>query len=777
MGGYDFKNLSAYDFQLLLQDLLQEEWGVPLESFAPGRDQGIDLRWLKPRAEPEPGGFWVVQCKHYARSGYSRLLSSLREEVPKVRHLNPDRYIVATSVSLTPGRKDEIYKLFPEWMSAPSDVIGAEDLHRLLRRFPPVEQRHFKLWLTSAAVLERLLHSDVVARSEGLLEDIDRKVLIYVQSAGFPKAKELLERNHVCVISGVPGIGKTTLAEMLLVDYVQKGFQVVAASNDVLEIERLSRPGAKQLFYYDDFLGQTSLAEKLNKNEDLRLVGLIDRVRRDPDKRLILTTREYILKQAKMFYERLETSEIDVHKYVLTLEDYGFLDKAHILYNHLYFSSLSAAALGTILEDKKYMRIIIHENYSPRIIEYVVASSERDVFEDTRFADYFLENLNNPERLWSHAVDHQLDLVDRYLLLTLATLPRQVELETLYEAARPYLLEQGVDLTDDAFRRALRRLEGTFIGIRTEEGDTWITLSNPSVRDFLVSYLAIHEGELDRLIHSSAIFEQLEGLWRLATSKLDEEDPHIALVRALETRLPWLLDGLRRTAESTPLDHAAAAQVAYQRPGGTRLVERTRLVLEVSLRLDDFDPEWIEHTLAQLGHLWSTGRPPKPDTIELLKLLETLPSDVRTPTLREAEEKAVDYVFQGLTSVSDCTLAQIIVDERPDLVSEDEKERLSQDFFELFEEEIATLDVDSLEDVEDGSAYLDATRRLRDAADAFGLISHDILEKVEEIAGAIEEAEYEWGYDEDDYARTGRSETSDVEIVQSLFDSLTDGRD
>ena len=44
MREYNFDNLSPYDFELLIRDLIQGTEGIKLRSFAPGRDRGIDLR-------------------------------------------------------------------------------------------------------------------------------------------------------------------------------------------------------------------------------------------------------------------------------------------------------------------------------------------------------------------------------------------------------------------------------------------------------------------------------------------------------------------------------------------------------------------------------------------------------------------------------------------------------------------------------------------------------------------------------------------------------------
>src|SRR4051794_23107769 len=60
---YDFRQLSPADLEELTRDLLQAEWGVRLEAFKTGRDQGIDLRYAPVIGQPT-----IVQCKHYVGS-------------------------------------------------------------------------------------------------------------------------------------------------------------------------------------------------------------------------------------------------------------------------------------------------------------------------------------------------------------------------------------------------------------------------------------------------------------------------------------------------------------------------------------------------------------------------------------------------------------------------------------------------------------------------------------------------------------------------------------
>ena len=80
MPNYNYGALSPQDFEEVSRDLLQAEWNVALEAFKEGRDSGIDLRYAR-----SPGNTVIVQCKHYAKSGFAALLRHLKDsELPKI---------------------------------------------------------------------------------------------------------------------------------------------------------------------------------------------------------------------------------------------------------------------------------------------------------------------------------------------------------------------------------------------------------------------------------------------------------------------------------------------------------------------------------------------------------------------------------------------------------------------------------------------------------------------------------------------------------------------
>ncbi|MFE4259586.1 restriction endonuclease [Streptomyces sp. NPDC056883] len=529
----NYADLSPHDFELLVRDLLQAEFGVRMETFPAGRDGGVDVR-LHHGGEDSV----IIQCKHSPGRSFAQIRSQLQLEARKIGRRFSCRYMLATSASLTRANKREVVQMFSGVSLSETDILGVDDLDNLLTLHPQIETQNFKLWITSSAVLQHLMNSDLHLRSAGLVERIVKRRRLYVHSEAHTTSLEMLEAHHVCVISGEPGIGKTTLAETLLVRLLADGWEVHTASEDISEIERVWQPGRKQAFLYDDFLGQNSLLDSLNKNEDSRLVQIAERVSQEGDKRLIMTTREYILRQARQIYPRLKSSPLLYEdRVVLNLGDYTRLQKAKIFYNHIHFAGIEESALRSILSDRKYVNVVEHANFSPRVIELVASNFRNSGVPGSDFYQYTMGALDNPRDLWDSIFQDQLSQAERGLLLVLATVRRPVEVSDLFEGVSAYQAAAGV-LPDSPHRLslALKKLQGTFVrvaadvrlddqarGFHPGNYSTVVQLANPSFIDFVSSYLSSHPGEISQVARGAVFFEQVETLvnWDIG-GNLDE---------------------------------------------------------------------------------------------------------------------------------------------------------------------------------------------------------------------------------------------------------------
>ena len=140
---YDYSKLNDREFELLGASIITKILNQRVETFKPGRDEGVDGRfWLGKNREG------ILQCKHYTKTPLSRLFSKLKnEEAIKVTKLNPSRYILITSKELSRHDKQKIKKIFDPFIICESDIFGKEDLNDFLsnKNNQDVVEQNFKL--------------------------------------------------------------------------------------------------------------------------------------------------------------------------------------------------------------------------------------------------------------------------------------------------------------------------------------------------------------------------------------------------------------------------------------------------------------------------------------------------------------------------------------------------------------------------------------------------------------------------------------------------------
>lgn len=476
--------MSFADFEDLVLDLIGKEIGCRLEAFTAGPDDGIDGRHAKGI------NLTVIQAKHYAGSVYSSLKNKMKLERKAIDKLCPSRYILVTSHPLTPAKKRQLAEIIGPSLKRESDIFSPDDLNMLIRKFPEVEKSHIKLWLMGTGVLERVIHAASHAYNNITVREIEAKLRVFAPNPSLEQAQKTLEDNHVVIISGPPGVGKTTLSEMLSYAYVAEEWNLHAIrslDDGFASIDDTK----KQIFLFDDFLGKVALDRHALSHKDSDLSKFMHRIRTSPNARFILTTRAYIFEEARRISEHLADQRLDISKYVLDVGIYTRRIKARILYNHLLVSQTPMAHISVLIKSGEMPKIVDHKNYSPRIIEWMTDETRIRNITSEEYPVAFIAALDNPYSLWDTAFRTHISKKCQHLLFVLFFSSeygaKLDDLRITYNELHPYLCSKYGEVHDPKdFEESLKILEGGFITITNRD----VRFVNPSLKDYLAEYLS-----------------------------------------------------------------------------------------------------------------------------------------------------------------------------------------------------------------------------------------------------------------------------------------------
>ena len=536
---YDFGNLSPIEFEALIADLMSAELGVHFETFSEGADGGIDARYSTAK------GNLILQAKHYKGSTWSDLKSSATKESPKIRALKPIKYYFVTSQKLTPTRKDDLKKHLNHSSVTVSNILGRAELNALLQKHDDVERRNIKLWLSSTSVLQRLLNNDIAVFTEATKVGIERILKVFVANPSLPKAAKILEKQHCLIVSGPPGVGKTTLAQVLAAEYCEDGWELVAISS-IEEGNRAFHPEKRQVFIFDDFLGKIKLDDQSLAKDDAKITTFMKLVSGRDTKRFILTTRKYILQSARTVSEALDDDHVELTEMVLDLSVYTREIKARILYNHLYHSSLKGNAIDALLKGNTVTRIVDHPHYMPRIVEWMTDHLQ---FRDAKPSEYpksFLQALDNPEKIWKKPFNNHISSEARVLLFCMYfSRPEGIygsgitlaKLHLFFKRALvAFDIKGDSSVREVTFEDTLREIKSSFIVLQGGK----VNFINPSVQDFLARQVD-DKRILKKLACSIATLENAADLWGTTLDRFNDK-PNV-IVQVAHTILTTLQSG------------------------------------------------------------------------------------------------------------------------------------------------------------------------------------------------------------------------------------------
>lgn len=510
----NLENLSPIDFEELCRDLAQADTGNRFSAFGPGPDGGIDGRHSR------GDDTTILQCKHYIRSSFSDLKIALTKEIKKLQKLTPvpTRYLFFTSHSLSPNKSGELAAICSPFLQQPGDIWGREDIEAAVKRYPEIEKSHIKLWLSSTAVLERIINSGLEAFTHVTKEDIRDALRVYVRGPSFDEATRILEQEKILIISGSPGVGKTTLAHMITYCYLNENWRLTAINSLEQGFSKID-DNTPTVFFFDDFLGRVELDKQSLLQKETVFGAFVKRIRRSINALFILTTRAHIFEEARLLSDYIDNDSLRLAKYVLDVGVYTRRIKSHILFNHLNSSELTQEHFAALLNDDWLKKIVDHKNYNPRLIASV-SSNCLDEVRPEQYPSYVFQALLNPNLLWSKPF-RALNMRCQNLLICLYfgnQYGQSIdELKANFFDVHCLVSKRHSQPSmPHDFEAALKSLESGFITI----SDGTVRFVNPSVRDFLKAHLT--EIEFLLLLPSGARrADWARNLWTHVKSKFE----------------------------------------------------------------------------------------------------------------------------------------------------------------------------------------------------------------------------------------------------------------
>lgn len=765
MKNYDFRNqLSAFEFECLTRDILRKRDGLDWENFAEGRDGGIDLRCSVSKGNRQ----FIAQAKRYKT--YSELKSELAKEVEKVRKLAPQSYILSTSVDLTAANKTEIKQIFSPYILADTNILGRQDLNKYLSDYPDVERLYYKLWLSSTDVIEAFLHKEIVNWSEIELNEICESVRKYVMNDSFDEALNILIQNRYVIISGTPGVGKTTLARLLVMMLMSEGFKDPAIGShydsfyyitgSMDEATKMLQKGKRQIFFFDDFLG-TNVFSQTEMKFDSKVIAFIKEIRRQNDKLLILVTREYILQDAMSRYSRFKENEFELAKCIVDVGHYTRLVKAKILYNHLDFYDIPPEYLQTIVKDKNYYNIIQHKNFSPRLIDTFAKRAKHEDCEPALYFEKVMDYFDHPSLVWKDAFEH-LPILARYALYVFNTMGTHVMYDD-WELACSHFFSKNNSVDgkyeETAWDKAVKVLLDCFIKITNGHEGLYVEFHNPGVKDVLNQMISDHQRLQEQLLSHSLFLEQVYTLFQ------DSESP------STEVQVcPQLYDAVMQAFDNcwhhfkscnTIGINQSGMSVYYQPNPITSVGALCRFSISFPTIVDKY-PKYIESKVTP-EMLFSEN--------QYLLMQLTLLEFIDLKNLGVDENELFESYKKRLSFGYECVhFAKIISKSFPSHLS----------FIDSFEfsrivEDCVEMDIDVIDDGDYNECYLIVEELSNmmpswNPAHILGRID-EANQKYEDALDAMIESHYEFSHD------TEFSENEENRLIDNIFLTLTKRRD
>jgi DNA replication protein DnaC len=539
MTNFDFHNLLfPTEFERFCLDIIKvKEPELEFRTFGEWADNGIDLLCISEDKNI------IGQCKRYNQNNFNSLRQSLKKEVKKCKKQKPERYILFISASLGEGQFRKIVDLFEHYLKK-DDIIDGERLNGFLRdekNYGHIFKSHSKLLVPNfqsiELALDKVVHRKFYQKTTYFLHEIEAKHRLFHHTAQLPFLIQQLEENKVIILTGNPGVGKTTTAMMIANYFLSKKVKDMIFLEERDYADTLSIAEEDRLIVVDDFWGQNFSPQiKSHSTFQREFQTIIKHFTNSRNCFLILTSRDYVIRDAFKGAEFETQTMLNINKHIINIEDLSNEDKVKFLLNHLLFYDFDLSYFQNAQYNDTFEHIIKHQNYSPRHLDFFI---KKYLNEDDQSSYAFYESLfkylDNPTEFWNEAFQ-KLNPTAKTILLILLVSGDPMDIDDLKTSFNDIqikareILNEGIIPAD--FDKELKKLEEFYISINQDEYyyGTSIEFQSPGIKDYLLEFLR-NEGYLwiHPIISKARFFNQLNFVFSTKEEKISDYESDVPL--------------------------------------------------------------------------------------------------------------------------------------------------------------------------------------------------------------------------------------------------------
>ncbi|MFS9448813.1 ATP-binding protein [Streptococcus cristatus] len=536
--------MTTSDFENFAIEVVKKKFkNSSLHGFKEGKDDGID--GIDDIASPS----LVIQAKRWqVTKNHATAVKLLKEEIDKIA-LTKEKYgweagfnyVIVTSMGLSPAGLKEIRdyanKKIPNAIPTDDYIIFSSTLTTLSqhKEYREIFIKYGLLEKDITNVLRNIKLKNIEAESKDYFSDFDAHYFVETRFLG--EAYNILQREHILLIQGPAGIGKTTTCSMLgnlFLNNNQNIFDIIMRRvEDINEVLRLYNENYRDnedrnLFVvFDDFLGRNKFDVGERVLQDIK--KLYSASTNTNNLFICLNSRTQILQDATLinfeFQKLIDEKFTEQRRFIIDLSKYSDIERAHI-----FRKVFERKADYLDIDDKKelvekyndligrdWKKIIQHRNYFPRLIE-LIANNFKDSNEI--FYDYVVYNLKHPNQLYNNLFNNLKD-EEKYLLFSLLRFDSYpINEEWLMNSLQALKLNPIFD-----FQKSLKKLDGSWLTFKKEsfDDDSMVDFFNPSIIDFLNDKLKEYPKITEKITQNSIYLHQLcKGVDSYRLSKLND---------------------------------------------------------------------------------------------------------------------------------------------------------------------------------------------------------------------------------------------------------------